>query len=186
MAAKLHRLRPNPERLQAEQAAALRDALLPFEGAMPGAVRELVAHIDRQTASRNGWTFIMLSPTQNRAVVRWLDANSRRPMQAMRLWAELFTALDMETGEVMLTRDEIAEAVSISIRHVSDIMSELELCGAIIRRRERVAGMRGPGRVRYFMNPMVATHLAGRARDAAQAAIPSNPLLRVMDGSKTP
>ena len=32
--------------------------------------------------------------------------------------------------------------------------------------------MRGPGMVRYFMNPNVATHLAGKARDEAQAAAP--------------
>lgn len=184
MAAKVHRLRSNPERLRAEQAAALRDALLPFQVEMPGAVRELVAHIDRQIAARNGWTFIMLSPDQNRAVVRWLKANSSRPMQAMEIWAEMFTALDIDTGEVMRTRDQLAAAIGATPDHVSAIMGELEACGAVIRHRERVAGMRGPGRVHYFMNPLVATHLAGGARDAAQAEAPPGPLLRVMDGGK--
>lgn len=181
MAARVHKLRTQPDRLRVEQAAALRSALLPFADTMPDAVRGLLTHIDRQTASQNGWTFIMLSPNQNRAVVRWLDTNSRRPMRAMRLWAELFTALDMDTGEVMLTRDQIATQVNLPGQDVSEIMSELETCGAIIRRRERVAGMRGPGRVHYYMNPMVATHLAGQARDAAQAAAPA---LRVIEGDK--
>ncbi|GGE97241.1 hypothetical protein GCM10011404_32960 [Sphingomonas prati] len=36
-------------------------------------------------------------------------------------------------------------------------MTELESIGAIIRRRERVAGMRGRGIVRYFINPRVAS-----------------------------
>ena len=47
-------------------------------------------------------------------------------------------------------------------------MGELATIGAISRRREKVAGMRGPGLVRYFMNPKVGTHLTGAARDKAQ------------------
>ena len=184
MAAKIRRLFSKPDRLRAEQAARLRDALLPFEHDMPTQVRELVAQIDRQTAARNGWTFIMISAEQNRAVVRWLKTNSARPMQAMDLWAELFTAVDRDTGEVLLTRDQLAELVGVTVQHVSAIMGELEGIGAIIRRRERVAGMRGPGRVRYFMNSLVGTHLTGAARDKAQAEAPPGPLLRVMEGGK--
>lgn len=186
MAAKLHRLLSRPDKLRRDQAALLRSALLPFETEMPGAVRSLVAHIDRQTAARNGWTFIMLSADQNEAVVEWLEGNSRRPMRAMRLWSVLFTAVDMGTGEVMLTRDQLAERVRMPSQDVSEIMGELEGIGAISRRRERVAGMRGPGRVQYYMNPNVATHLAGGARDAAQAEAPPGPLLRVMEGGKIP
>lgn len=184
MAAKVRHLLSRPERLRAEQAACLRDALLPFEHDMPAQVRELVAYIDRQTAAKAGWTFIMISAEQNRAVVRWLKANSRRPMQAMDLWAELFTAVDRDTGEVMLTRDQLAGLLGDTADHVSEIMGELEGIGAIIRRRERVAGMRGPGRVRYFMNPVVGTHLAGGERDKGQADAPLGPLLRVMQGGK--
>lgn len=172
MAAKLHRLRSNPEKLRHDQATQLREALRPFQAAMPDAVRSLTAHIDAQTAALNRWTFLMLSPEQNHAVVRWLNANSRRPMRAMSLWSLLFTSLDRETGEVLMTRDELAEALEIAGQDVSEIMSELETCGAVSRRRERVAGMRGPGRVRYFLNPIVGTHLAGRARDQAQAEAP--------------
>ena len=47
-------------------------------------------------------------------------------------------------------------------------MGELEEVGAISRRVERVPGMRGPGRAVYYMNPNVATHLPGGARDKAQ------------------
>jgi hypothetical protein len=46
-------------------------------------------------------------------------------------------------------------------------MADLESIGAIARRRERVAGMRGPGVVRYFMNPGVATNLVSHERDKA-------------------
>lgn len=185
MAAKVRRLLTKPDQLRAEQAARLRAALLPYEGEMSAAVRELVAHIDRQTAAKAGWTFIMISAEQNRAVVRWLKANSRRPMQAMDLWAELFTRVDRDTGEILLTRDQLAELVGDTVQHVSEIMGELEGIDAIIRRRERVPGMRGPGRVRYFMNPVVGTHLAGSERDKAQAEAPPGPLLRIMQGGKT-
>ena len=184
MAAKIRRLFSKPDRLRSEQAARLRDALLPFEHDMPVQVRELVAQIDRQTAARNGWTFIMISAEQNRAVVHWLKSNSRRPMQAMDLWSLLFTRVDRDTGEVLLTRDQLAELVDDNADNISAIMGELEGIGAIIRRRERVAGMRGPGRARYFMNSLVGTHLTGAARDKAQAEAPPGPLLRVMEGGK--
>lgn len=184
MAAKVRRLLSRPDQLRAEQAAQLRSALLPYEGEMPGAVRELVAHIDRQTAARAGWTFIMISAEQHDAVTEWLEANSRRPMKAMRLWSLLFTRVDRDTGEILLTRDQIAERLRVTVQDVSSIMGELENINAVSRCREKVAGMRGPGRVRYFMNPVVGTHLAGGERDKVQAEAPPGPLLRIMQGGK--
>ena len=178
MAAIIRPMRSKRKQLRDEQAAVLRGALLPFEHDIP-LVRELIASIDRETAARNGWTFIMISADQNRAVVRWLRVNSARPMCAATLWAELFSAVDRDTGEIMLTRDQLAELAGITVQHVSDIMTELEGIEAIIRHRERVAGMRGPGRVRYFMNPLVGTHLPGGLRDAAQAKALPGPMARV-------
>jgi hypothetical protein len=114
----------------------------------------------------------MLSPEQNAAVIRWLRQHSERPVVALALWGELFTALRRDTGEVVLTRDELAERVGARPDHVSRVMHELASIGAIIIRRERVAGMRGPGRAVYLMNPLVATNLAGAARDRAQGEAP--------------
>ena len=105
-------------------------------------------------------------------------------MDAMAVWSELFSAVDRDTGEILLSRDELAVLAGIAVQHVSNVMTELEGIGAISRRRERVAGMRGPGRTKYFMNPMVATHLAGGARDQAQAAAPGP--LRLLAGGKAP
>jgi hypothetical protein len=181
MAAKIHQLSTRPDRLRQDQAEQLRQALLPFEEAMPEAVKALIGHIDRQTASRNKWTFVMLSPSQNRIVVDYLADHSARPLVAVRLWALLFDNLRTDTGEVMLNRGEIAEKLGQHPDKVSEMMSELEAFGAIIRRRQRVAGMKGPGMVRYFMNPRVATHLSGQDRDKAQA---DAPLLRLMEGGK--
>jgi CRP-like cAMP-binding protein len=172
MAATLRRLRTRADRLLGEQADALRRMVVDYPALPERVRREIVSTIDRQTAAENGWTFVMLSPSQNKAVARWLAENSERPQKASILWAELFDHLQRDTGEIMLTRDELAEAVGIAANTVSEIMGELESIGAVITRRERVAGMRGPGRAVYFMNPNVATNLSGAARDKAQASAP--------------
>jgi DNA-binding transcriptional regulator YhcF (GntR family) len=94
------------------------------------------------------------------------------------LWVELFDHLRRDTGEIMLSRDQLAELIEDHPNTVSEIMRELASIGAIITRRERVAGMRGPGRVVYFMNPKVATNLTGAVRDKAQAEAPK---LRIVE-----
>lgn len=182
MAATITKLRTKADRLKADQADELRQLVLDFPGLPERAAGEILATIDRQTASRNGWTFVMLSPSQNAAVVVWLAENSSRPMVAVRLWARLFENLRTDTGEIVQTRDELADLVGETPDHISEIMGELQSIGAITRRRERVAGMRGPGMVRYFMNPTIATNLTGGARDKAQAEAPT--LLTLMEGGK--
>src|SRR3954453_20287093 len=169
MAAHIARLRTKADRLRSETAAQLRQLVLEHPGLPERARGEMVAAIDRLTASEAGWTFVMLSPEQNAVVVRWLGQHSRLPMLALALWGELFTALRRDTGEIVLTRDELAERVGTHPDNVSRIMHELAGIGAIIVHREKVAGVRGPGRAVYLMNPNVATNLTGAARDKAQA-----------------
>ena len=111
-----------------------------------------------------GWTFVMLSPAQNRAVVQWLLRHSTRPQKAVDLWAVFFEYLHFETGEIMLTRDAMAEAIGSDASTITKVTAELEWIGAISRRREP---RNGP--VRYFMNARVATHLPFKARERAQA-----------------
>lgn len=175
------------DRIRKDQNDDLTQALLPFlddpDPRLVKLVGEVKGYIDRRTASRNRWTFVMLSPSQNRAVVRWLRANSSRPMVALELWATCFEHIRTDTGEILLSREELAREVGISASHVSEIMGELFECRAISRLREREPGRKGPGRVRYFMNPSVATHLDGKARDDAQRAAP---ILKLIDGSAHP
>lgn len=166
-------LMTKPERLRQDQAETLRQALLPFAAQMPDAVRALVGHIDRQTASRNRWPFVMLNPSQNRAVVDFLLDHSKRPRVAGKLWALCFENLQIDTGEIMLSRQQIAEALKAALPTVSTVMSELVAFGAITRTREKVTGVKGMGNVRYFMNPRVGTCLSGRERDDAQDAAPA-------------
>src|SRR3954451_24682819 len=172
MPARIVRLRTRRDRIEVAESAELRRMIAERPGLPERARGEIIAAIDRETASTNRWTFVMLSPTQNRAVVRWLLEHSSRPQKAIDLWSLLFEHLRFDTGEIMLTREEIAEQIGEAPGDVSRIMGELEQIGAISRRREKVAGMRGPGVVRYFMNPNVATHLGGKARDHAQAKTP--------------
>src|SRR3954469_13255397 len=172
MAAVILRHRTRRDRLRTEEAEELR-RLVGERPGLPERLRSgLFAAIDRETASESGWTFVMLSPSQNRAVVRWLREHSSRPWQAVELWVLLFEHLRRDTGEIALTRDELADELDIAPDHVSRLMTELEGIGAISRRLEKIPGLRGRGRVVYFMNPNVATNLAGAARDKAQAGIP--------------
>lgn len=118
--------------------------------------------------------FVMLHPLQNAAVSRWLRENSKRPIAAMALWIELFTAVHPTTGEVLLSRADLAERVGILPRDVSSIMTELVSINAITRSKEG-------RRVRYVMNPHVATHIASpEARHEAREK--SGPLLTLMQG----
>ena len=170
--AKIVRLNDRRKPLHADQANQLRQLLLPFEEELGDTISELLYYIDRRTAVATKWTFVMLSPSQNAAVVNYLIAESKRPMQAVRLWALCFEHLNNDTGEIMLRREEFAERLDIPANSVSEIMSELRTRNAIISRRTTVRGMRGAGVTRYFMNPNIATHLAGRAREVAQQEAP--------------
>jgi hypothetical protein len=142
--------------------------VLEFPGLPERARGEIVAAIDRRTASDHEWPFVMIGPEQFVFVHRWLGQNSKRPLLAYALWGELFTAIRRDTGEIMLSREEMAERIGTDPDTITKLTAELESIGAISRRREKVPGMRGPGVARYFMNPNVATHLSGKARDKAQ------------------
>jgi hypothetical protein len=186
MAATITKLTTKPDRLRQDQAEKLRDALQAIEAQMElpiDLMRTIYTEVEKRTASRKRWTFIMLSPEQNAVVVEYLTEHSSRPLIAVRLWALCFKHLRTDTGEILLSRDEIADKMGQLPKNISTVMSELETCGAIIRRREKVPGMKGRGLVRYFMNPRVATHLSGIERDNAHESAP--PLLTLMHGGKS-
>ena len=68
---------------------------------------ETLAKIDdaakAHAKSSENWIFVMLSPAQNAAVVRWINQHSKRPHKAVELWATLLEHLRMDTGEIMAT-----------------------------------------------------------------------------------
>jgi hypothetical protein len=143
-------------------------------GLDPGVADDLAAAYLADT--RNAWTFVMISPAQNASVVRWLTENSKRPQAATLLWAHLFEVMRNDTGEILRTREELAERVGVDRDNLSRIMSELASINAIRREKK--------GReVRYFMNSTIATHLPSpEAR--AKARETDGPLLVVMQGGR--
>lgn len=184
------RLKTRKDRLQEDQADLLKQALLPFAeagGVMGDVVGRLYVQIKNLTTPDIGTTepFVMIRPAQNRAVTLWLMENSKRPMKAVSVWTLLFDHLMPHTGQVMLTREEIAEQVGIPVNHISQIMNELVTFGAIFSEREKVAGMRGPGLVRYYMNKHVA-EVGSRATQNELALIPKpGTKLTVVHGGKS-
>ena len=98
-------------------------------------------------------------------------------MNATRLWGELFTAGHTTTGEIVLTRAELAARRGLEPRTLSELMTQLAGSNASTRRKER-------RRAIVSMNPNAATHIAGpEARKAARDA--AGPLLTLMEGGKT-
>ena len=122
------------------------------------AVSRVVAAIDRETDTDcDDWGFVLMGPIENATVIEWLMENSKRRIEAVRLWSLLFTVIRWDTGEIVVERAELADMLDITPRDVSRIMGELASINAISKKKE--------GRkVRYFLNPKAGTRLSGRAR----------------------
>ena len=108
-----------------------------------------------------------------RAVERWLRENSKRPRQAAELWSLLLDDAHPDTGQITLTRDQIAARLDVAPGNVSRIITELERSGAIARRRDG-------RRVRYFIASAPVAETAGRpepeeAQGEPAAAPPARP-----------
>jgi len=183
------RLKTLKDRLREDQAEQVRQALLPFFDNPDfdhDALGRVMVTVQRITTPAPGTTepFVMIRPAQNRAVTLWLMKNSKRPMKAVDVWTLLFDHLFPHTGQIMLTREEIAEKVGIRVNEVTAIMNELVKFGAIFSEREKVAGMRGPGLVRYYMNRHVA-EVGSRATQEELALIPKpGTKLEIVQGGK--
>lgn len=143
-------------------ASALREA---FRGLreLPGALElfdTLLDVVDRRSAARQRWRFVMIDPDRYQEVVRYLRTWSKRPAVALDLWATLFCHLT-EDGQVVISRDELAREVGLPAREVSRIVAALARVGAM--RTERSGAS-----VRYFVSPVVGTHLPEKKREDAQ------------------
>src|ERR671916_1525146 len=142
-------------------------------GGVTGA-EDVVALVERKLSAGRGWKFIMVEPRLYGDVVEHLLKHSKRPQKAVLLFTRLFSYLPPDGNEVLCSREELARMVGCQPRDVSEIMGEIEDVGAVYRRRE------GRG-VRYFVNPLLGTHLAGAARDRAQGEAPS---LRLVESAR--
>jgi len=176
MAAKIKRFQPKDKLVKQEQLEQLQSMLELFPELNEKKASALLWDIKRKNKlnAPNTWTFVMINAEQNRTVVQWLTANSKRPLKALELWSILFEYVHKDTGQIMLTRQELADKLEIHLNHISNIMSELESINAIIKQKE------GRG-VTYYMNPNVGTHLSQEDREKAQVKAPP---LTVINGGK--
>ncbi len=95
-------------------------------------------------------------------MVEYSTKHSMRPELTVRVWTWCFDHMCTDIDEILLRRDQLAGQLGIRSDHVSSIITELEGFGAIIRKRQRIAGMQGLGIVRYFMDSRVVANLTGR------------------------
>jgi len=174
VAAQIKRLQPKDKQIKQEQLKQLQAMLDLFPEVNEKKTSAVLWEIKRKNKLNdpNIWTFIMISPEQNRSVVNWLDEKSTQPRKALRLWALLFEYVHRETQQIMLSRQEIAEKIKIRPNDVSRIMSELESINAILKKKE------GRG-VIYYMNPNVANHYPQEIREQKQKETPK---LKVLNG----
>jgi len=192
--AEIKKFRPRRELLRREQAKQL-EAFIQGQDAevLPDKVRDaILTTIARNTDNfyrEELWEggFVMLSRHQTAAIwdaIRALPPE-QRPNHVRHVFDLAILNLRQDTGEILLTRDELAERVGTSSDNISTIIGTLEEMGVVRRERRRVAGLRGPGMAVYFINPHVAWSgkLEARKREATQR---TPPLLRIMEGGKQP
>ena len=196
--AQLVRLNTRQQRSEREASAALAAqmsllppellAQLPTEArmAISRATHALQRHA-RPSTEHGLWPggFTMLSRDQTAAIwdaIRALPADDR-PNHVRHAFDLVLLNLRQDTGEVMLTRDQLAERMGCAPRSVSTVMGTLERMGVIRRERHKVEGMQGRGVAVYFINPHVAWNgsLDVRKTEATQAKAP---LLTLVDGGK--
>lgn len=176
MTAQIKRFQPKDKQVKQQDLLDLQSVLERFPELNEKKASAVVWDIKRKNKLNdpNTWTFIMINAEQNFTVIDWIMKESKRKNEAVRLWALLFDNVHRETGQIMLSRQEMADKLEITPNNVSRIMSELESIKAIIKQKE------GRG-VTYYMNPNVATHLNQEERDKAR---PTAPKLALINGGK--
>ncbi len=173
---------PKAQRIAKAKAEEARQAVLDL-GLPDSAVEDIMVTISRHESGGllPAWKFNMIEPAQCLAVWKAIW-DMPRPVETRKVFDLVLTHLEPNTGAVTLTRAEMAAEVGTDADNISRIMSELEAHKVIYRRRLKVAGMRGRGPVRYYLNPHVAWNgkLEVRVEEAKQAPLPFG----VIEGGK--
>jgi hypothetical protein len=173
MAAKVREFRSKAQKAQARRAGQLRQLLLDLEPLLPSApVGELLNALPLDEADASDPRFIMIYIEDFIAVADWLEEHSRSPRAATRLLRQMLRFVHPTTQEVLRSREELAQLAKTTPAEVSIIMNELLTIQAVRRERVPVKGMRGPGVVRWYVNPRLGTHLPKELRKLAHAQAP--------------
>ena len=119
----------------------------------------------------------MLGRNEALRVDAWLyGGGSKRPHLATRLLLHMEAAARSDTGEVLLTRGDLADRCEALPRDISTVLSELERGGVLCR-------VRVGRRVRVFLNSRLMTGLPEGEHEAAQAAErPAGVQLELIEG----
>jgi len=126
----------------------------------------------------------MLSRNQTIAIwdaIRALPSDDR-PHQVRHVFDLVLVNLRQDTGEVLLTRDQLAEKVGCTSNHISRMMGTLEKMGVIRRERRKIEGVQGRGMAVYFINPHVAWNGSLDVRKAQAAEIRPPMQLELLHG----
>ena len=196
--AQVVRLRSKQQRAERDEAAAAAAQLSLLSPELlerlPGSAQQAISravgalHRHARPDTEEGlWPggFTMLSRTQTAAIwdaIRALPPDDR-PNQVRHAFDLVLLNLQQDTGEVLLTRDQLAERIGCAPGHVSRVMGTLERMGVIRRERRRIEGVQGRGVAVYFINPHVAWNGSLDARKAEAAEV-RPPLLTLMEGGK--
>lgn len=189
MPAELRRFWSRQQRAKRQLAAEV-DAKLALFGdhEIPPHERETVRNVLHRIAHPNSeqplWreVYNMITREQTEAVwdaIREMPPELR-PQQVRHAFDLVLLYLRPDTGEVTLSRAEMASKMKTDPGNVSRAMSVLERMEVVTRKRRPVEGKRGPGRVAYAINPYVAWNgrLDTWAQECAKSAPPSLKLVQ--------
>lgn len=179
---------PRAGRLTRQEAVTLRTRplgeIIDDESLSPGlrlAARRLLREGDKEVLSSRKEPFAMFFTGEHRRLMRHLRLKSRHPILAAELFSLCVQNMDWDTGEVSLSRQELARDLGVKPELVSRLTGELVSCNALQRKFEDAGGNRVRS-VRYFVSARVATHgRTSAARDAAQAEFPPLKLVGGID-----
>lgn len=187
MASKVVRFIAKREKVERERAADLMaavEAMCP-PPALLVQLRRVVSRHTKPDASPWPGGFSMVSLEWIGRAWKAIDAlkGKDRPKDVRRAFDAVLLNLSPDTGEVLLSRDELAEAMGVSPDKASAAMSVLVRLGLVQREYLPVEGMRGRGMVRYAINAHVAWNGSLRERQL-KAAQQSLPLRLVHDAAR--
>jgi len=151
-------------RLRKEQAEALQQLIFDFDldetakAIIDNAIYRLIDE------SKERWPFVRISPAQFFFVVK-ATSKAKRPDLTLRVWNMALTYMRWDTGEILVSREQLAEDAATNPVEVSRAMTELTKIGAILKTR------RGQ-RVVYSINPQIGWSGSEGTRQAAVKKIP--------------
>jgi len=135
------------KRLGEEQAATLRQLVFDFglDETVRAKIDNAIYKITEEPGER--WLFVRISPEQFRYVVKAIRG-CRNVATTLSIWNTALTYMRWDTGEILATREQLAEDTETACQNVSTAMSDLVRIGAILRQRH--------GRkVIYSVNPRI-------------------------------